>query len=498
VLHSEAGQVQVGFEVADYDRSRPLVIDPVLVYSTYLGGSKADAGFAIAVDGAGSAYVTGETGSASFPSTDTVPQPDLAGARDAFVTKLSADGTALVYSTFLGGSIGDHGYGIAVDATGQAYVTGYTESTDFPLLNALQTACALDPESVCEDAFVAALSADGAALLYSTYLGGTDYDTGSAIAVDGTGQAYVTGLTTSTDFPTANALDATLGGVQDAFVAVLGAGGTALVYSTYGGGSGSDAGTGIAVDAAGQAYVTGLTASVDLPLINALQPAFGGIQDAFVAALGVGGTSILYSTYLGGSDTDAGADIVVDGAGQAYVTGRTQSTNFPLLNAMQPTFGGNQDAFVSKLSADGATLVYSTYLGGSGLDAGAGIAVDGTDQASVTGLTASANFPLLNALDTTLGGSQDAFVSKLSPEGAVFIYSTYLGGSESDAGAGIAAVALEGVGQQAYVIGKTNSPDFPVQSALQATYGGGLSDAFVTRIGDDSVPIIADDLSTWW
>jgi hypothetical protein len=312
VLHPEADQTlaQVGFEVADYDRTRPLVIDPVLVYSTYLGGSHADAGLSIAVDETGSAYITGETSSTDFPTTATVPQPTLAGARDAFVTKLSADGTALVYSTYLGGSAGDRGLSIAVDGAGQAYVTGATESTDFPTQNALQPTF-----GGVQDAFVTKLSADGATLLYSTYGGGSGAETGTAIAVDEEGQAYVTGSTTSADLPALNAFDSTLGGTQDAFVAKLTAEGTAVVYATYLGGSASETGAGIAVDGEGQAYVTGSTDSADFPTQNALQPTFGGVQDAFVTKLSADGAALLYSTYGGGSGAETGTAIAVDEEG---------------------------------------------------------------------------------------------------------------------------------------------------------------------------------------
>jgi hypothetical protein len=226
-----------------------------------------------------------------------------------------------------------------------------------------------------QDAFVAKLTAEGTAVVYATYLGGSASETGAGIAVDGEGQAYVTGSTDSADFPTQNALQPTFGGVQDAFVTKLSADGTALVYSTYGGGSGADTGAAIAVDGEGQAYVTGVTASADLPILNALDPTLGGTQDAFVAKLTAAGTAVVYATYLGGSASEAGAGIAVDGAGQVYVTGSTTSTDFPTLEALDTTLGGTGDAFVTQLNAEGTGLIYSTYLGGSGSEAGAGIAV---------------------------------------------------------------------------------------------------------------------------
>jgi hypothetical protein len=476
VLHSEAGQVQVGFEVADYDRSRPLVIDPVLVYSTYGGGSGTDEGSRIAVDGEGQAYVTGRTDSADFPTLNAL-QPTFGGVQDAFVAKLSADGTAIIYSTYLGGSAADGGSGVAVDGMGQAHVTGRTSSTDFPTLNPIDAAL-----GGTQDAFVAKLSADGV-LIYSTYGGGSGTDEGARIAVDGEGQAYVIGRTESADFPTTpNALDTELGGVQDAFVAKLSADGTAVVYSTYLGGSAIDAGASIAVNGDEQAYVTGLTQSADFPTLNAVDPDLGGTQDAFVTKLSADGTALVYSTYGGGSGSEAGTGIALDEEDQAYVTGFTDSTDFPTLNALQPTFGGGElDAFVAALDANGTAILYSTYLGGSNTDAGSTIAVNGVGEAYVTGRTESTDFPILDALDAELGGTQDAFVAKLGAGGTALVYSTYLGGSAIDAGAGIAVITVNRV-DQAYVTGRTESTDFPLLNAIQPIFGGGVSDAFVTKL----------------
>jgi hypothetical protein len=401
----------VSIQLAAYDRTKPLVIDPVLLYSTYLGGSSGDYGAGIAVDGSGQAYVTGFTGSVDFPTLQA-SQPASGGEGDAFVTKLTATG-ALAYSTYLGGSGFDGGGGIAVDGSGQAYVTGGTASGNFPTLHASQPAFGGE-----HDAFVTKLTATGA-LAYSTYLGGSGVDGGGDIAVDGSGQAYVTGLTTSGDFPTVQASQPAYGGggSGDAFVTKLTATG-ALAYSTYLGGSERDAGRSIAVDGSGQAYVTGNTTSGDFPTLHASQPASGGGDefDAFVTKLTATG-ALAYSTYLGGSAHEAGLGIAVDGSGQTYVTGSTLSGDFPTLHASQPASGGGGDAFVTKLMATGA-LAYSTYLGGGGSssgDQGTGIAVDGSGQAYVTGLTQSGNFPTLHASQPAFGGGDyDAFVTKLS------------------------------------------------------------------------------------
>jgi len=398
---------RVGFEVADYDLRRPLFIDP-LIYSTYLGGSGEDTGAAIAVDSSGNAYVTGYTRSTNFPTMNPL-QPSL-GASDgnAFVAKLNPTGSALVYSTYLGGSDQDGGNGIAVDSSGNAYVTGFTLSTNFPTVNPL--ACGGNG-----DAFVAKLNPTGSALVYSSCFGGSGYDAGLGIAVDSSGNAYVTGETTSTDFPTMNPLQpANAGGGYDAFVAEINPAGSALVYSTYLGGSSEDFGYSIAVDGSGNAYVTGATTSTDFPTMNPLQPVFGGNGDAFVAKLNPTGSALVYSTYLGGSSGDFGAGIAVDGSGNAYVTGSTGSHNFPTMNSTQP-YGGNGDAFVAKLNPTGSALVYSTYLGGSAVDYGYGIAMDGSGNAYVIGYTESANFPTMNPLQPVFGGgTYDAFVAVIA------------------------------------------------------------------------------------
>ena len=486
------GDHQVGFDVAAYDMSSPLVIDPVLVYSTYLGGSANDSGNAIAVDVSGNAYVTGSTGSANFP-TLTPLQASLAGGgsdTDVFVAKLNASGTALVYSTYLGGGNQDQGNSIAVDSSGNVYVTGSTLSTNFPTTpGAAQTAL-----GGVSDAFVAKLNSTGTALSYSTYLGGNTNDGGNGIAVDASGNAYVTGSTNSTNFPTtAGAFQTTFGGSAapptsgDAFVTKLNVTGS-VSYSTYLGGGALDYGMAIALDASGNAYVTGSTQSNNFPTTpGAVQTFFAGsssvtasIGDAFVTKLNSTGASLVYSTYLGGNSGDVGNGIAVDASGNAYVAGSAQSTNFPVLNSFQAALAGSQNVFISKVNPTGATLSYSTYLGGSGADQANGIAIDSSGNAYVTGATSSTNFPVTTgAFQVALaGGVNDAFVAQLNGAGSTLVYSTYLGGSGDDKGLGIAVDASG----NAYVAGNTGSSNLPVVSPIQATLGGGL-DAFVAKIG---------------
>jgi hypothetical protein len=413
-----SGTNRVGFEVAKYDDRRPLYIDP-LIYSTYLGGSGADYSYGIAVDSSGNAYVTGVTSSTDFPTKDPL-QTAKAGGNDVFVTKINAAGSALVYSTYLGGSGDDVGSAIAVDSSGNAYVTGTTYSTDFPTMNPLQPANAgggsdafVSKINASGSALVYSTYLGGSG---SDYGAGIAVDSASNAYVIGT--TYSTDFpTTSGAFQTACGDAGCL--KPDAFVAKINPAGSALVYSTYLGGSGSDGGAGIAVDSAGHAYVTGRAGSADFPTKNPLQ-AYGGDVDAFVAKINATGSALVYSTYLGGSGVDdylVGA-IAVDSAGNAYVTGDTGSTDFPTTpGAFKTTCGrcaNYEDAFVAKIDPTGSVLVYSTYLGGSGHDTGVRIAVDSSRNAYVTGYTTSTDFPTKNPLQPVFGGGfDDTFVVKM-------------------------------------------------------------------------------------
>ena len=487
----------VGFRVGRYDPALPLVIDPTVDYSTYLGGTDDEIGNSIAIDSSGNAYVAGYTGSTNIFS----PAPVLAyaGGNDAFVAKLDSTGTSLLYSTYLGGTGDETAFGIAVSGT-SAYVTGSTNSTDFPTLNALQAANA----GGSDDAFVTKLTSAGA-LSYSTYLGGSTLDEGLGIAVDSSGNAYVAGDTDSTNFPTAPGLplQASNAGGTDAFVTKLTSTGGGPTYSTYLGGGVDDSGHGIAVDSSGNAYVTGATNSTDFPttagVFQLAKAGAANINDVFVTELDTAGTAKVYSTYLGGTNDDNADAIAVDSSGNAYVTGQTFSTDFPLQAAIQGTIGSAPDAFVTKLNSTGtAPLTYSTYLGGTGDDRGLGIAVDSAGAAFVTGFTYSTDFPTqlpFQVSHASDGGKEDAFVTKLNVAGSAKLYSSYLGGTgtanQGEAGNdGGHGIAVNTSGSDAYVTGYTNSVDFPTAGTPYQSTHQGFLDAFVTKITTASTAVV--------
>jgi hypothetical protein len=464
---------EVGFRVGNYDDRLPLVIDPVVSYSTYLGGSNEDLGAAIAVDALGNVYVTGNATSSNFPSPNGGQTTNL-GVRYTFVSKINPARSALLYSSFFADSSGT---GIAVDASGNAYVTGNTTSSRFPTINPFQR------NGGGGDAFVGKLNPVGE-LIYSTYLGGGGNDYAAGIAVDESGGVYVTGNTTSSDFPTANPLQRTNGGGVDVFVTKFDPSGASLAYSSYLGGSRDDGGTSIAVDTSANAYLSGTTASTDFPTANPLQGTSGGAVDAFVSKLDPTGSSLTYSTYHGGIFNDEGAGIAVDALGNSYVTGWTFSPDFPTANPFQSRQGfDSRDAFITKFDPAGSSRLYSTYLGGMLNDFAAGIAVDPSGNAYVTGSTASSDFPTVNPVQQTNNGyTFNVFVSKVNATGSV-VYSTYLGGTANDQGIGI---ALDRSGS-AYVAGATFSTDFPTVDPLPSG-NGGRYDAFIAKITDsDSI-----------
>jgi len=458
-----------GFEVDDYNPSYPLLIDPELIYSTYLGGNSLDYGYAIAVDASGSAYITGVTSSTDFP-TQNPYSGSLNGYWDVFVTKLAPAGNSLVYSTYLGGNNWEWALGIAVDASGNAYITGETESTDFPTQNPYDASW-----NGVEDAFVTKLAPAGNSLVYSTYLGGNDWDRGYGIAVDASGNAYITGYTESTDFPIQNPYQTDQPG-YDVFVTKIAPAGNSLIYSTYLGGSSGDYGYEIAVDASGSAYITGVTSSTDFPTQNPYDGSLNGSYDVFVTKLAPAGNSLIYSTYLGGNgDDEAGRGIAVDASGNAYITGYTESTDFPTQNPYQTDQPG-YDAFVTKLAPAGNSLVYSTYLGGNSEDIGHFIAVNASGSAYITGETGSTDFPIQNPYQTDQPQT-DVFVTKLAPAGNSLVYSTYLGGDSLDYGH---AIAVDASGN-AYITGYTESTDFPTLNSYQTDQPD--RDVFVTKLG---------------
>ncbi|MBX3084948.1 MAG: SBBP repeat-containing protein [Anaerolineae bacterium] len=489
----------VRFEVGVYDARMPLVIDPTWQYSTFLGGSGVDRGSDIAVDDLGSVYVTGSTSSPNFPSINAF-QPIRATGVDAYIIKLAPSGTSIVYSTYLGGNSDDHGTAIAIDSLGNAYVTGSTPSTDFPtqnpfqahhgsaLWNAFVTKLSAAGNSLIYSTYLAGSDDDN----------GNDIAVDSSGAAYAVG--IVTSVDFPTYNALQGSYG---GGVRDGYVTKFSPTGDTVVYSTYLGGNGDDEALGIAVDSDNNAYVTGITNSSNFPTHTPFQASLLGNSDIFVTKLLANGTQLAYSTYLGGNATENGRAIAVDGNHNVYITGSTGSANFPLANAIQTThYGGDfdSDGFVTKLAADGASLVYSTYLGGSQSDLGLGIAVDGVGNTYVTGETSSENFPSFYGFQTAIAGSfgmPDVFVSKLIPSGTSFVYSGYFGGSGNDEGHGI-AVDTDG---NAYITGITPSIDFPIRNALQPIYGGWEYDGFITKIGTvnvDTIGIFRQSASTFY
>ena len=530
----------VGLRIGYYDHSAPLVIDPTLSYSSFLGGSGTDSVMSTKVDATGALYVAGFSSSTSFKTTagsfqtnykGRVASDEFYGFGDAFVAKFSPAG-ALVFSTYLGGSNDDVASGVALDTAGNVYVAGATKSSDFPTTpGAFQTRFGgFVPDSFFArgDAFVVKLTPDGSKLVYGTYIGGSLNEAAWNLTVDSAGNATIVGNTFSTNFPTTptaisqsyrGAANSAVTAMGDGFVTRLNAAGSALLYSSYIGGSGHDMARGVAVDNSGNTFVCGFTYSPDFPVTaGAAQTRFRGVvsssydaaaDDGFLMKIGPSGAAV-YSTYIGGSFRDGCFAVAVDSAGAAYITGRTMSTDFPVTSgAPRTNYGGSSgsggdavkgDAFVAKMNPAGTALVYSTYLGGSADDAGADIAVDAAGNAYITGFTLSSNFPLTpDALQKTFGGLGgqgfdaggpngqiqigfgDAFLTKLDPQGAL-IYSSYFGGSQDDGGTSLAVDSAGNV----YVGGSTLSTNLPMANAAQPTYGGTGSlsprgDGFIAR-----------------
>ncbi len=471
-------QAEVSFDIGPYDPSKPLIIDPAFVFSTYLGGTADDVGLAITIDSSGNSYVTGRTLSTNFLTANTINGSNH-GLNDVFVTKINPAGNSVLYTTFIGGSGDEAGYAIAINSAGQAYVTGYTKSTNFPLVGALQPFYG----GGSSDAFLFRLSANGNALVTSSYAGGNGEDVGTGIALDSTGNIYGIGYTSSTDLQTINSIQPFNAGGYDAYVLKLSPTGNSILFSTYVGGTGDDFGNAIAVDSLGYVYAIGDTNSTNLTTVNALQSFNAGGFDAFLAKLTPSGTNIVFSTYAGGNGDDSGSRIALDGSGNIYAVGYTNSTNFPLItNAVQPNKAAGYDAFIAKLNTNGTTIFYSTFLGGNSSDAGYDIAIDSAGSAYIIGETSSTDFPLNQPLQSSNGGARDVFVTKLSPTGSTILFSTYLGGSADESGYGIAA---DGSGR-AYLTGRTTSTNFPTANPVQLSQGG--SDAFIASILTTGTP----------
>jgi uncharacterized protein DUF11/beta-propeller repeat-containing protein len=496
----------VGFAVGAHDPSRPLVIDPSLTYSTFLGGGGEDVGYGVAVDGQGALYVTGYTASSDFPTqggADGTCGADGfcdAGQADAFVTKLNpaAVGPAqLVYSTYLGGASIDRGLAIQVDGSGSAYLAGHARGGFPTTQTAFQTTFA-STDPLAADAFLTKLAPSGAQLLYSTFLGGTGGDGAWSLAIDGAGTAWIGGMTYSSDFPvSAGALDATCGtdgacnGISDAFLARFdtnASGAASRVFATYLGGSAFDAIYGLARDGSGRLLAVGETESADFPTASAYQAALAGLSDGFVARLDAAATAIGWSTYLGGTSFDAGYGVAPAGAAVAVV-GSTWSSDHPTTaSAAQLAFGGLNDAYVARLDpslAGPAQLTYATYLGGEDDDQGFGIAVDATGAIEAAGFARSVQFPVAGAaFQPTNGGFWDGFITRVDPAAsgpASLVWSTFLGGVSTDSVFGLARA-----GTRLAAVGQSYSyQDHPLVGPFQSTLGGG-SDVTVARLDDSS------------
>ena len=486
------------FSLGDHNESRAIVIDP-MVYSTFLGGSGDDYGYTIAVDASGCAYVAGYTASLDFPTTAGTFDKSIGGKTDMFVTKVNAKGNGLVYSTYLGGSGNDYGYTIAIDANGCAYLSGTTESSNFPTsAGAYNTSF-----GGVLDAFVTKLNANGSGLVYSTYIGGSLDDRCYGIAVDASDCAFITGTTWSSDFPvTTGAYKTSISGERDAFVTKLNANGTGLIFSTCLGGKDVDYGYDIAIDSSDLVYVAGVTWSSDFPTTGgAYDTSYnGGISDAFITKLNANGTGLIYSTLLGGAGEDECFAIAIDASGNAYVTGDTGSTDFPTtVGAYDSSLSGSQDAFVTKLNANGTDLVYSTYIGGIAREMSYSLAIDSSGNAYITGDTGSTDFPTTSGANdrsfnggSSNGGNTDAYMTKLNATGTGLLYSTFIGGSDNDYSYSIAVDSAGNV----YITGGTYSTDFPTTSRAYDTSHNNGEDGLIVKIATTANSVTSGDSNT--
>jgi len=474
----------VAFSLSTYDRSRELVIDPVVTYSTYLGGAAADAAYAMAVDAAQNVYLCGITYSSDFPRLGSATR-NL--TEDVFVAKLNAEGTSLIFTTFLGGANMDYCTGMALDQSNNIYLVGWTFSSDFPRVNAFDNTL-----GGASDLIVTKLHSSGTALVYSTYLGGSgaEYVTtgltagiNNTIAVDERGSAYVGTTTNSDDYPTtAGAFDTTYnGGGADAVITKLDPAGNTLAFSTYLGGSGEDDLNALSIDGAGNVYLCGQTVSPEFPITAGAVDSTLGSFDVFVSKLNATGSGLAYSTFLGGADGDFGYAIAVDAFGRAHIAGTTGGVAFPATSgAYDTTPNGGSDVFVAKLNSDGTALLFATLLGGSGSESAAGISVDVFGNVSVGGSTSSANFPLTgDALDNLVTGNE-GFVALLDSTGSRLLYSTVYGGPGLDS---VGAVATDQAGS-VYFAGLTVEGGIPtVAGSFDATYNGDF-DGFAGKIAN--------------
>ena len=527
------GAQEVAFTIGNYDRTRPLVIDPVLAYSTYFGGTLADKAWTVAVDTIdGSVFIAGETLSEKAISNTKNPsdftkgspfstpgalQENFGGGKiigDGFVARFDKTGTNLIYLTYLGGDGDDFVASMSVDLAGHAFLTGFTDSSNFPTVNALYPTIGgilnKRTKAYSGDAFVAELDAGGSNLIFSTFLGGSGVDSGNGIALDLSGNIYIAGTTTSTNFPILNPVvfqvtgstNSTLSqlvGTNSAFITKIGAGGSPLIYSTYLGGFSYDVAEGIAVDAAGSAWVAGFTLSTNFPVTSSAlstnlnedysKKNKATAYDAFVTKLTPAGNGLVYSTFLGSTNNDVAYKVACDTTGNAYVVGYSGSPNFPYTVTNIPGFysivasnknaNSDVDAFLTKFDPSGA-LVYSALFGGKKSDIAYGVALDSFGDAYVVGTTTSKDFPTNNCATALLNknnGNSDIFVTALNSNATALLYSGYFGGKSSDNGYGI---AVDAVGS-AYIVGQSVSKDYPLTNSFQP-FRNGKSDAVLTKI----------------
>ncbi|MEA1927066.1 MAG: SBBP repeat-containing protein [Candidatus Auribacterota bacterium] len=456
-----------------------LTAQVMLDYSTYLGGSSCDYGQGVSIGTAGNAYITGSTRSSDFPTINPYQAEFQDGEYDAFVIKFDSTGSQLIFSTYLGGGNHDHGNSIDIEIGGESYITGSTYSSNFPIQNPYQAS-----NSGNGDVFVSKLGSTGSQLIFSTYLGGDDFDQGLGLTLGTGGEVHVTGSTESLNFPNQNPYQASNNGWSEVFVSKLDSTGSQLIFSTYLGGSNYDFGSGIILGTGGEAHVTGHTESLDFPVQNPYQVTNGGGRDVFVSRFCSTGSQLIFSTYLGGNNDDFGNSIAMGMEDEAYITGYTGSLDFPVQNPYQGEFqGGGYDVFVSKLGSTGSQLIFSTYLGGSDPDVGNGIALGMAGEAYVMGYTASLNFPTKNSYQDKNKGSYDIFVSKFMSSGSQLNFSTYFGGSGFEETGGGALDTGSGV----YVIGLTQSFNFPTRNPYQASNNGEW-DVFVSKFNYSASP----------
>jgi hypothetical protein len=480
---------EVSFQVARYDTTRRLVIDPVLVYSTFLGGPSLEQGNGIAVDGAGNAYVVGRIQSSDFPFS-AGSFTALKGTADAFLVKLAPAGNTAIFANYIGGSGDDYATGVAVDAQQNVYIVGATDSqTQFPTNNAYQS---LPGGTSGIDAFLVKYTAAGNFITFGTYIGGLSRDVANGVAVDSTGAAIVVGVTESTNFDATGGLRSAFqgptqtAGATDGFIMKFSTAG-ARVWGTYHGGNSFDTVNAVAVDSGDNVYVTGATRSLSFPITaGVVQPSISNTTnfEAFVTKINSAGNTYVYSTYLGGTAYDEGFGIAADADGNAYVGGDTESANLVTVGAFQGGSGGGRDGFIVKLNPAGTARIYASYIGGNNSDIVRGVALDSTRVAFVIGSTASSNFPVNNFVQSTLRGTADAFLVRVSASGATRLSSTFLGGSFDEEALGIAV----DTNANAYLTGYTQSADFPTVSALQASFQG-TRDAFVSKISNCEITL---------